>query len=218
MQDGVTVRRALAVGAVCIAVLFVGGIALIYTVTVAPPTDAPAPVREAGGGAASDAATLPAVPPGAGRPARQVVTRAPQAAPVTDLLGNSPAPAATTPVRRAVGGVKISFKLDPRLTKSLHMGTRWVSPPTYAGTHDGNLFTVQARADGVAAGRAIRDPTWLPAEPDMVAVTPDRGREVEVAVLREGRSTLTVTEGDVSKTVTVNAVQRAGVWQVDISQ
>jgi hypothetical protein len=52
----------------------------------------------------------------------------------------------------------------------------------------------------------------------MVAVTPDNGRVVEIAVLREGRSTLTVAEGSVSRTVTVNAVQRAGVWQVDISQ
>ena len=55
-------------------------------------------------------------------------------------------------------------------------------------------------------------------QPDMVAVTPDRGREVEITVLREGRSTLTVAEDGVSKTLTVNAVQRSGVWRVDISQ
>jgi hypothetical protein len=37
-------------------------------------------------------------------------------------------------------------------------------------------------------------------------------------VLREGRSTLTVAAGGVHKTLTVNAVQRDGVWRVDISQ
>ena len=113
----------------------------------------------------------------------------------------------------------ISFKLDPRLTKGMHLGTRWVSPESYVGTHDGSLFTVQARARGAdASGRAIREPTWLPAEPDMVAVTPDRGAQVEIAVLREGRSSLTVAEGGVSRTLTVNAVQQAGVWRVDITQ
>jgi hypothetical protein len=214
MRNGVSERRRLVVGTVIVAVLFVGGIAFIRAVTGAPHAAAPG---EARGVASPDATALPASPH-VGRPEREVAARAPQPAPLTPPPGDSGDTRAATPLPRAPGGIKISFKLDPRLTKSLHMGTRWVSPPTYVGTHDGNLFTVQARADGEAAGRAIRDPSWLPAEPDMVAVTPDNGREVEIAVLREGRSTLTVAEGSVSRTVTVNAVQRDGVWQVDISQ
>jgi hypothetical protein len=216
VRNGPTERRALVLGAVGICVVFVGSIALIHAVTGAPPAGPPAPVREAGVVASPDVA--PPAPPSVGRPGGEVAARAPHAAPVTRPPADSPEARPTASVVRPPGGIKISFKLDPRITKSLHMGTRWVSPPTYVGKHEGDLFTVQARADGATAGRAIRDPTWSPAEPDMVAVTPDRGREVEISVLREGRSTLTVAEGDAGRTVTVNAVQRDGVWQVDISQ
>jgi hypothetical protein len=214
MRDGVMSRRTIVAAAVCIAVMFVAGIALIETMTGAPRVDAPS-MREAGEVAS---APLPAPSRGGGRLEREVVARAPGPEPVTQLPGGSPETGAATPAARAPGSIKISFKQDPRITKSLHMGTRWVSPPTYVGTHASGLFTVQARADGVTGGRRITNPTWSPAEPDMVAVTPDQGREVEIAVLREGRSTLTVSEGGVNKTVTVNAVERAGSWQIDISQ
>jgi hypothetical protein len=115
--------------------------------------------------------------------------------------------------------IKISFKLDPRVTSGLHMGDRWVSPPRFAGAQSGNVFSVQARARGLdAGGRGVESPEWSPAERDMVAVSPDRGDQVEITVLRAGESRLTVTQGAASKTLLVKAIHEAGVFRVDITQ
>jgi hypothetical protein len=222
-----TTRRILVVGLLGVAVLSLGGIAVIYAVTDAPPApalstppalEARAPPPAVGTPSAPVAATPPAAPPRVERAKPAAPARAPRAAPAPHQAGDSPGATTGTPVVRGADRMKVSFKMDSRLTRGLHMGARWVSPPTYVGTHDGSLFTVQARARGAGAAGAIRDPTWLPAEPDMVAVTPDRGSEVEIAVLREGRSTLTVAEDGVSKTLMVNAVHRDGVWRVEIAQ
>jgi hypothetical protein len=218
-----TMRRTFVLGVLGIAALSVGSMAIIHALTSAPPAGAPPPAREESVVRSPQAAMPPAAPPTVESAERAARARAPQPAPVPPAPAPRPAHDSTgtrtaTPAVPAAGAMKVAFQLDSRLTKGLHMGARWVSPSTYIGTHDGSLFTVQARARGAGAAGAIRDPTWLPAEPDMVAVTPDRGSQVEIAVLREGRSTLTVAEGDVSKTLTVNAVHRDGVWRVDISQ
>lgn len=217
VPEGVKMRRPLIVGVLSVAALLAGGIAIVYLATDGPAGEL-RPGDELDAAASRDEGAPSAASPGAQRAELQVVARAPPPASVTHSPGDAARPPAPSPVLRGAGGIKISFKLDPRLTRSLHMGTRWVSPPSYVASHGGNLYTVQARADGVAAGRGIRDPTWLASEPDMVAVTPDRGREVEIAVLREGRSTLTVEEGGVHSTVTVTAVHRSGVWEIDISR
>jgi len=116
--------------------------------------------------------------------------------------------------------LKISFKLDPRLTQGLHMGDRWVSPAIFTTTGTGGLVSVPARASGVdAEGRSFKSPTWWPAEPDMVAVTPGQGAQVEITVLRPGESRLTVGEHGATRILMVKAVEReGGFWQVDISQ
>jgi hypothetical protein len=119
---------------------------------------------------------------------------------------------------RAPGELTVSFAMDPRISRSLHMGTRWVSPPTYAGTHRGVLFTVQARAHGTHSRRTFPEATWLASEPDMVAFAPDRGGEVEIVVLREGRSTITVSQGGMRRTLAVSAAQHDGLWRVDLSR
>ena len=98
------------------------------------------------------------------------------------------------------------------------MGTRWVSPPTYVSSGKGGVFTLDARVSGVdGAGQAIRNPSWLPAEPDMVAVSPHEGNEVEITVLRAGRSALTVTGGGAAKQLLLDVVEEAGTWRVSIS-
>jgi hypothetical protein len=217
VRERARARGLLVAGTLGVAVLLAAGIAIVYLATGGH-ADAPRPNVEGDAAASRAEGTPPAASPGAGRAELQVVARAPPPASAKDSPGGAPRAPPPPPIPRAASGIKISFKLDPRLTRSLHMGTRWVSPPSYVASQGGNLYTVQARADGVAAGRGIRDPTWLASEPDMVAVTPDRGREVEIAVLREGRSTLTVEEGGVHRTVTVTAVHRSGVWEVDISR
>ena len=56
----------------------------------------------------------------------------------------------------AAGGIEVSFKLDPRVTKSLYMGERWVSGPAFssASVPEGETITVEARARRPSAGAA----------------------------------------------------------------
>ncbi len=85
--------------------------------------------------------------------------------------------------------------MDPRLTKGLYMGDRWISAPTYTGT--AGQDTVDARVRGVDADGAtvaIR-PQWVPADPEMVTVSPSQGNEVKITVKRAGESRLRVTSG-----------------------
>jgi hypothetical protein len=213
-----TTRRALATGALAVGSLLLGSIALVHLLTEAPPAGARAQEPEDGALARAPVPEPESRAPPPAVPAMPVPRAAAETA-EAPRRGDSLASAGAAPVARAGDVIQVAFQIDPRITKGLHMGARWISPPTYVGTHAGSLFTVHARAKGArSGGAAIRDPTWLADAPDMVAVTPDRGREVEITVLREGRSTLTVADDGVSKTLTVNAVQRSGVWRVDISQ
>jgi len=107
----------------------------------------------------------------------------------------------------ALTGITLSFKLDPRLTKSLYMGERWVSPPTYTGVQDGKNLTVEARAHGRdAKGKAMNiSPEWIPADPEMVTVTPGQGNQVKITVLRAGESRLEIASQGVSKKLLIKA-------------
>lgn len=130
---------------------------------------------------------------------------------------NSEAPA--DPASREVAGITVSFKLDPRLTKGVYMGERWVSPPTYSRVQDGDSLVVHARA-------AVRDArgspvqvsaTWTPADSEIVAVAPGEGHEVRLTVRRPGATSVTVAHGERSKTLKVYAVEERGHLRVDIS-
>jgi len=57
--------------------------------------------------------------------------------------------------------------------------------------------------------------TWTSADPDTVAVSPRQGNQVKLTVHRAGRSSVAMTQGAASKTLTVNATQG---WRVEISQ
>jgi hypothetical protein len=116
---------------------------------------------------------------------------------------------------------QVSFKLDPRLTRSLYMGDRWVSPPTYQhATQVGESSTLEARALLVdAKGIPLAaSPTWTPADPEMVTVSPSQGNQVKITVRRAGESHLKLAYGRVNKDLTVKALQQAGAWRVDVVQ
>jgi hypothetical protein len=200
-------RRRFFAAALGVVLVLAASVMLIRSSTTAsPPTTLKPP---------ASGAVVPDVPRAASSPPSLAGAPLPPSAldKLPDPRRREPAPGA----RR--DRLKISFKLDPRLTQGLHMGERWVSPANYVGSQSGSLFTVQARAAGIdAEGRQFRSPTWLPAEPDMVAVSPDEGRQVEITVLRPGQSKLTVSEGGALRTLTVKAARQANVWRVDISQ
>jgi hypothetical protein len=121
----------------------------------------------------------------------------------------------------ALDGIAVSFKQDPRLTKGLYMGERWVSPPLYQpAVQEGKTLTVEARVHGVdAKGNKMKiTPKWTPSDPGMVAVTPGEGSEVKIAVKRAGKSTLNVAAPGVSKELSIKATEEGDVLRVEIAQ
>lgn len=118
----------------------------------------------------------------------------------------------------AVADIKVSFRLDPRMTRGLYMGERWVSPPTYVGATGQD--TVMVRAEGFdAKGRPVGIlPEWVPADPEMVEVSPRQGKEVTIAVRRAGQSTVRVAFPGVSRELIVKSAGKGVALQVEISQ
>lgn len=129
-------------------------------------------------------------------------------------------PELVSPASGSLTAVNIVFKLDPRLSRGLYMGDRWVSPPTFTQVGKGKKLTVEARAEGVGAGGnpVAVNPTWVSADPKTVTVSPAQANEVEINVLRPGTTKLKVEVQGVSKTLSVEVSKLAGTLQVDISQ
>jgi hypothetical protein len=118
-------------------------------------------------------------------------------------------------------GIAVSFKVDPRLTKSLYMGDRWVSPPTYTSTvQEGKEITVEARAEERdAKGKTMKiQAEWTPSDPEMVTVTPPQGNEVRITVQRAGKSTLKVAAPGLSKELSIKATAEGNTIRVEITQ
>ena len=114
--------------------------------------------------------------------------------------------------------IRLSFKMDPRLSGATYGGERWVSPPTYQGASGQNA--VEAKASLVdASGRPAKASIdWKPSDPEMVTVSPAAGEKVTITVKRAGESSLTLTSGAVSRTLGVKAADRNGARQVTITQ
>lgn len=124
------------------------------------------------------------------------------------------------PSRPVLSALDVAFKLDTRLTRSLYMGDRWVSPPTHAVTRRGESATVEARVEGVdTSGRRLAiSPRWLPEDPSMVTVTPAEASQVRITVRGAGESRLHLTASGVSRNLFIKAVRKDDAIQVAISQ
>lgn len=116
--------------------------------------------------------------------------------------------------------IKVSFKVDPRLTRSVYMGDRWVSPPTFTPARQGKTATVEAAADGLnGRGKRVRiDPEWIPTDPGMVEVTSGEGDEVRITVKRPGESKLKVVSQGITKELAIKAVDQGDAIAVEIAQ
>jgi hypothetical protein len=115
--------------------------------------------------------------------------------------------------------IRIWFKLDPRLTTGHYMGERWASPPTFhVAPQAGSSCTVEARAQSRGGSPSSASTTWVPSDAEMVRVVPAGGGQVVITVLSAGRSHVTVSDGEASTVVTVDAVHTDGSWQVQLSQ
>ena len=118
----------------------------------------------------------------------------------------------------ALTRIYVSFKQDCRLTRN-DMGDLWVSPPTYSGVQEGH-FTVEARGQGLdAKGNPVDlSPEWIPADPEMVTVSPRLGKEVKITVQRAGQSKLKVTLRGFATELSIKAMKQGHALQVEISQ
>jgi hypothetical protein len=110
-------------------------------------------------------------------------------------------------VEAAQRPTKIAFKLDPRITASLYMGDRWVTPVTFTQVQYGPQLIVTARS---------RNPvSWIPADPTMVSVTPSVGNLVAITITRAGETTMTAG----GAVLAIKAEEAAdGVLKVQITQ
>jgi hypothetical protein len=118
-----------------------------------------------------------------------------------------------------LAGIQLSFKLDQRLTRSMYMGDRWVSTPTYTKVQDGEKLIVEARAQGLDIhGRQIEIvPEWKAGNTAMVTITPEQGKQVLLTILKEGQSEVTVAFKGVSRKLSVKARRQKEVLVVEIT-
>jgi hypothetical protein len=117
-----------------------------------------------------------------------------------------------------LAGIDVSFKLDPRISKGLYMGDRWVAPP-YTQGGDEKQVTVEARAQGLDRnGKSVNTRLrWVPADPEIAAVTPGEGGQVTITVQRPGETSLRVTSDGVSKELAIKAEKVGAALRVTIS-
>jgi hypothetical protein len=116
--------------------------------------------------------------------------------------------------------IKVSFKLDTRLTRGVYMGDRWVSPPTFTQVGEGKEVIVEAIVKGLdSMGRLAKiSPEWIAEDPDMVTITPGQGNKVKITVRRAGQSKLKVVSAEISRELDIKAMYRDDTLQVEISQ
>jgi hypothetical protein len=147
----------------------------------------------------------------------------------------------------ALKEIRLVYQLDPRLTKSLYMGERWVTPDTYIRVGEGKECTAEVRVEGVdGKGKLVKiKPQWTASDPGMVTIAPSavpksQDRQFKITVRRAGESTLKVTattsppeskdagsapadskastdSTEVSKELLVKAIQRKDALQIAIS-
>lgn len=118
--------------------------------------------------------------------------------------------------RPAVAALQVSLLVDPRLSGPTYGGERWTSASPYVGTNAQD--TVEARATATIRGRPLRvDAQWRTSDPELVTIARARGDRVRLVVRRPGESTVTVSHGGASRTLTVKAERPNGRWQVTIT-
>jgi hypothetical protein len=115
---------------------------------------------------------------------------------------------------------KLIFKQDPRLTRSLYMGDRWISPSRFTITGAGPECTLHAQAQGIdVQGKPVPvNADWTATDPSMVTLSPGPGKAVEITVHRVGQTTLEVASLGISKKLPLNALAYGDTIVVEVYQ
>ena len=186
-------------------------IAILVLAALRPSKQAQAPVLAADTQASAQAA--------AETPQESVSTPPPVYAPL-ELGALKEKPTVARAEDSPLHDIKLTFKLDPRLTGSLYMGDRWVCPPIYFRTGDGPECSFEATIKGInGRGRATQiTPTITPADPDMVTVSPGPGKAVKVTVHHPGKTSLQVAALGLTKRLPLNALAHGNTIVVEVYQ
>jgi len=119
-----------------------------------------------------------------------------------------------------IGALKLSYKLDPRVSKSTYSGERWVSPPVYSRIETGKSVEIEARVQAVdSQGKPVQvTPEWTSADLSVATISPARGSQVIIKVLSAGESPVRVAANGVSTEVVVKSSLQNASLSVEISQ
>lgn len=112
--------------------------------------------------------------------------------------------------------MEFSFKVDPRLTRGLYMGDRWISPSIYVGAKGQDMVEARVVARDARGNPMAELPRWIPADPSMVTVAPTVGSEVHITVNRAGESRVQVVAGGITEELIVKAMRSGEVIKLQI--
>lgn len=145
----------------------------------------------------------------------QAELKSKQASRLSEKSATASAPSAIS----SPGGINVEFKLDPRITRALYMGDRWVSAP-FTQRGDEKQVIVEARAEAVDANGERLDEAveWIPADPTIATVASGQGNQVVITVLRPGQTSVRLIAGAMSTELTLTAVQNKGALEAQLSQ
>jgi hypothetical protein len=119
---------------------------------------------------------------------------------------------------QGLADIRVSVRLDPRLTQGQYMGAVWVPSATYVATGPREPVNVLVRAVGIdVQGREVEVPlAWTSASPTQVHVSPAVGSLVTFTVGDEGDTEVTVSSAEVSRKFAIRARRPGGNLQVDV--
>lgn len=121
-----------------------------------------------------------------------------------------------------IADIRFLFKLDPRLTRSLYMGDRWVAPSTagHIQVGDASGVHVAVRVVGVdGSNRPLQtDFDWLVEDPEIATVSSEAGGEATLTVVREGTTTVRAVGPGASRPLLLTATRTRGVLKVQVHQ
>ena len=126
--------------------------------------------------------------------------------------------AKAAPASAPAGKIILSFKIDSRVLGPTYGGEHWVSPPIYTGARAQDAVEAMARAVDAKGAPVRTDPEWTVTDPELLAISPPRGKRVTITAKRPGTSKVTVKAGGASRTFTLKAEKPDGNWQLTVSQ
>jgi hypothetical protein len=137
---------------------------------------------------------------------------------IKDSAAAGASTAQTSLASAVISDIRISFKLDPRLSGATYGGEHWVSPPKYVGANAQDKVEAQAQGVNAKGAPAKINPEWISSDPEMVTVSPIQGDRVTITVKHAGESKVKVAVPGFSKEFVIKAKYQGQFIQIEIAQ